>query len=263
LELQSMRQPLVTANWKMNLALVDARGLLAELLEKLASVNAWSSRVEVCVCPPFPYLFPVAKALAGSGVSLGAQNLYFEAAGAFTGEVSAAMIADTKARYVILGHSERRHTISHHEDDREINLKVRAALTAGLTPILCVGETLAQRDANQTLDVLSFQTAAGLAGVAAADAPKCVIAYEPVWAIGTGRNATPQQAQDAHAHIRREVARLCGSGPAESLRILYGGSVKPDNASAIFTQRDVDGGLIGGASLKAASFFDIVVAAMA
>jgi triosephosphate isomerase len=191
---------------------------------------------------------------------MGAQNLYHESSGAFTGEVSPGMIVDTGARYVILGHSERRHTIGHHEDDRMINLKVRAALAAGLTPILCVGETLAERDADQTLDVLTYQLTAGLVGVAAGDAPRLVVAYEPVWAIGTGRNAAPEQAQDAHAHCRRTLGSILGGAAADAIRILYGGSVKPDNAAALFSRPDVDGGLVGGASLKADAFLAIIQA---
>jgi triosephosphate isomerase len=194
-------------------------------------------------------------------VWLGAQNIYHETAGAFTGEISAEMVAETGARVVVLGHSERRHTIGHHEDDWMINLKVHAARRAGLTPVLCVGETLSERDANQTLAVLTFQLTAGLVGLEVRGTDELVIAYEPVWAIGTGRNATPAQAQEAHAHLRSELRRLMGS-VADQVRILYGGSVKPDNAGELFAQPDVDGGLIGGASLKAESFLGIVRAAL-
>ncbi len=253
-----MRRPIVAANWKMNLTLAEARALTARLVEGLPRDRA----ADVVICPASPYLFPMAKALADTGVSLGAQNLYHEPSGAFTGEISAAMVADTGAKYVILGHSERRHTIGHHEDDRMINLKVRAALAAGLTPILCIGETLAQRDAEQTLDVLTYQLVAALVGASTESASRLVIAYEPVWAIGTGRNATPEQAQQAHAHCRETLASVLGDQSAQSIRILYGGSVKPDNASELFGQPDVDGGLIGGASLKADSFLAIIKAAV-
>jgi triosephosphate isomerase len=217
---------------------------------------------EVCVCPPVVYLFPLAEAVRGSTIRLGAQNVFFEPQGAFTGEVSAAMLAETGATYVIIGHSERRHTIGHHEDDRMINLKVRAARKAGLTPILCVGETLEERKAGQTLDVLTFQLAAGLVGCPVSGPDDLVVAYEPVWAIGTGQHATPAQAQEAHAHLRGELRRLAG-GVADGIRILYGGSVKPDNAAALLAQPDLDGGLIGGASLKAETFLGIIQHALA
>ena len=170
------------------------------------------------------------------------------------------MVAETGARYAIIGHSERRHTIGHHEDDRMINLKVKAALAAGLTPILCVGETLGEREAGQTAEVLTFQLSAALSGVELASPERLVLAYEPVWAIGTGHNATPEQAQEAHAHLRSRLQAGVGK-VAEGVRILYGGSVKPDNAGPTMTQRDVDGGLIGGASLKADSFLAIIQAA--
>jgi triosephosphate isomerase len=174
--------------------------------------------------------------------------------------VSVAMLRDAGVRQVIVGHSERRHTIGRGEDDRMINLKVRAVLAGGLAPILCVGETLAEREAGRTLDVLTFQVRAGLVGVS--DGGALTLAYEPVWAIGTGRNATPGQAQEAHVHIRAELRQLVGSS-ADRVRVLYGGSVKPDNARDLFSQADVDGGLIGGASLKADAFGAIVRAALA
>jgi len=257
-----MRTPLVAGNWKMNLDLACARALVQGVCAGLRDSAGQSGAVEVAVCPPFVYLAPLRESLAGSGVRLGAQDVYFESSGAFTGEVSPAMLADIGVHYVIIGHSERRHTIGHLEDDWMINRKVRAALAAGLTPILCVGETLAQREAEQTLDVLTFQIVAGLSGIRLESAERLVIAYEPVWAIGTGRNATPEQAQEAHAHLRAELRRLLPEH-AEAIRILYGGSVKPENAAGIFAQPDVDGGLIGGASLKADSFLGIVRAALA
>jgi triosephosphate isomerase len=254
-----MRRRMIAANWKMNLDLPRARELVAGIQRGMQEIP---DSVEVVVCPPYVHLFPMAKALAGTRIALGAQNLYHEASGAFTGEVSPAMIAETGCRYVILGHSERRHTIGHHEDDRMINLKVRAAIAAGIAPILCVGETLLERDADQTLDVLTFQLRAGLLGAAIPNPHALVIAYEPVWAIGTGRNATPQQAQEAHAHLRREL-RAWGGSVADEVSILYGGSVKPENAGEIFSQPDVDGGLIGGASLKVESFVGIARAGLA
>lgn len=225
-------------------------------------LGAAAEHADVAICPPFVYLFPVAEALHGSPVQLGAQDLYYEAQGEFTGEISASMIAETGAKFVIIGHSERRHTIGHHEDDRMINLKLRAARQAGLTPILCVGETLAERQAEQTLDVLTFQLSAALVGIELESASDLVVAYEPVWAIGTGHNATPEQAQDAHAHLRARLRKTTGN-LADNVRILYGGSVKPDNAEALMVQPDVDGGLIGGASLEAASFLGIINATLA
>lgn len=255
-----MRRKLVAGNWKMNLDHAGAR----ELTEGVAAgvrANDATQHVDVAVCPPALYVSAVVAA-AGDALGVGVQNLYHEAKGAFTGEISAAMARDCGATYAILGHSERRHTIGHHEDDRMINLKVRAAAGAGLIPILCVGETLAERDAEQTLDVLTFQIFGGLSGVELADPSKLVIAYEPVWAIGTGRTATPEQAQEAHAHIRRELRHMYADG-ADGIRILYGGSMKPDNAGDLMAQPDVDGGLIGGASLKADAFLGIVSAGLA
>ncbi len=256
-----MRPQIVAGNWKMYQTRSSGCALATEI-RAACEQRPQRGSIEIVVCPPLVYLDVVKSVIEGSPIALGAQNVYHEREGAFTGEVSAAMLADVGVRYVILGHSERRHTIGHLEDDRMIQLKTRAALAAGLVPILCVGETLNERNAGQTLDVLSFQLTAGLAGVKCSNSNGLVIAYEPVWAIGTGQNATPQQAQEAHAHIRGELRQLLGS-VADQVRILYGGSVKPENAAAIFAQPDVDGGLIGGASLKAASFMPIVDAALA
>ncbi|MBK9118552.1 MAG: triose-phosphate isomerase [Phycisphaerales bacterium] len=257
-----MRKPLVAGNWKMNLNRAQAVALAATVRQGAESNQpSLLTQVEVAVCPPAVYLLPVVETV-GPQIAVGAQNLYQEHEGAFTGEISAAMIADTGCRYVLVGHSERRHTIGHHEDDRMLNLKTRAARKAGLVPILCVGETLGERKAGETLDVLTFQLTAGLVGVQPASGMDLVIAYEPVWAIGTGETATPQQAQEAHAHLRAELRRLVGN-VADQVRILYGGSVKPDNATEIFGQPDVDGGLIGGASLKADSFLAIAASALA
>ncbi|MFO0840081.1 MAG: triose-phosphate isomerase [Phycisphaerae bacterium] len=253
-----MRRPFVAGNWKMNLDLAAARTLVSAIRAELKTAND----IDLAVCPPFPYLLPMSKALDASGIRLGAQNVHPEPGGAFTGEVSPLMLADCGVRYVIIGHSERRHTIGHHEDDLMANQKLRATRAAALTPILCIGETLDQRKAGRTLDVLTYQIVAGLVGVNATMANSLVIAYEPVWAIGTGLNATPEQAQEAHAHIRAELRRLFGP-PADAIQILYGGSVKPENAGAIMAQPDVDGGLIGGASLKAESFVGIVRATLA
>lgn len=256
-----MRTPLIAGNWKMNLDLKRGKDLIAGIQAGMQA-GSIGDKVEVAVCPPAVYLFPLAEALRNTAIRLGAQDLFFETSGAYTGELSPAMIAEPGCKYVILGHSERRHTIGHLEDDRMINLKVRAARAAGLTPILCVGETLAERNAGQTMDVLTFQLAAGLVGYNVQKSEDLVIAYEPVWAIGTGQNATPEQAQEAHAHLRKHLRTLVGA-PADQIRILYGGSMKPDNAGTILKQPDVDGGLVGGASLKADSFVGIITAALA
>lgn len=256
-----MRRPLIAANWKMNLNLPQMRDLVSDVAAAVADQKL-SDGCDIAVCPPSIYLFPMAKAVDGTRIHLGAQNLFQEKSGAYTGEVSAEMVAETGAKFCILGHSERRHTIGHLEDDWMINRKLRACRRAKLTPILCVGETLNQRTAGETLDVLTFQLQAALIDNQPTHSDQLVIAYEPVWAIGTGQNATPEQAQEAHAHLRG-VLRAVAGAVADDVRILYGGSVRPDNAAAIFRQPDVDGGLIGGASLKAESFIGIIAAAAA
>jgi triosephosphate isomerase len=250
-----MRKKFVAGNWKMFTTAASARALAAAVVQNVGSANT----VTVAVCPPFPYLAAVADVLRGSDVGLGGQNLYPEKEGAFTGEVSPTMLVDVGCQYVIIGHSERRHKLG--ETDALINRKVKAALAAGLTAILCVGETLAEREANHTEAVLDTQLTAGLAGITANDLGRMVIAYEPVWAIGTGRNATPAQAQAAHAFVRQRIGQLCGDGAAQALLIQYGGSVKPDNAVSLLSQPDVDGALVGGASLNADQFLAIVRAA--
>jgi triosephosphate isomerase len=249
-----MRKKFIAGNWKVYTTAATA----PELASAVARGVGAETRVTVAVCPPFPYLIPVAEALRGSQVALGAQDVYCEKEGAFTGEVSPAMLLDVGCRYVIIGHSERRHVL--HESDQLINRKVHAALGAGLQVILCVGETLDEREGNRTEAVLDTQLSGGLAGLKAEGLTSLVIAYEPVWAIGTGRNATPQQAQEAHAFIRRRVGQMFGEKTAAALPIQYGGSVKPDNAALLLGQPDVDGALVGGASLKADSFLAIVKA---
>lgn len=259
-----MRRPFIAGNWKMNLDLASARALVQELCAKIPA----KAPIDIAVCPPSIYLFPMAKALAGSAIGLGAQNCYHEKSGAFTGEVSAAMVKETGCQYVILGHSERRHTIGPKdaaghvtgESDEMISAKARAVIAAGLTPIVCIGETLAERDGNKTDAVLTRQVHGSLAGIDTGAAAGIVVAYEPVWAIGTGRNATPQQAQDAHKHIRAVLAEKFGRGAADAIRIQYGGSVKPDNALELLSCPDVDGALVGGASLKSADFIGIIEA---
>jgi triosephosphate isomerase len=250
-----MRKRIVVGNWKMYTTSASAVALASEIVQGLGAED----RVAVAVCPPFPYLGQVSKVLQGSQVSLGAQNMYPEKEGAFTGEVSPSMLSDLGCRYVILGHSERRHKLG--ESDAFIHDKVRFALSSGLQVILCVGETLEEREADQTETVLDRQLTIGLAGLPTEAAQALILAYEPVWAIGTGRNATPEQAQEAHAFIRQRISRLAGEELARTVPIQYGGSVKPENARSLMTQPDVDGALVGGASLKAGQFLEIVRAA--
>jgi len=251
------RPYLVAGNWKMFGSNAANHALVEGIKNGLAAV----SRVEVLVCPPAPYLWPVAHAAKGSPLKVGAQNLAAqEKEGAFTGEVLGAMLKDVGCTQVIVGHSERRALFG--ETDAIVVQKVHAALAAGLVPILCVGETLAEREAGETEAVVARQLEALLAATPAETLATLVVAYEPVWAIGTGKTATPEQAQAVHAFIRGRI-RAADAKLAGSLRILYGGSVKPDNAAQIFSQPDVDGGLIGGASLKAADFLAICAAAQA
>ncbi len=250
----------------MNLDLPAARALLAEVREKIGD----SPPIDIAVCPSSIYLFPMAKSIAGSAIKMGGQNCWSQPGGAFTGEVSAAMLKETGCSYVILGHSERRHTIGpcdsggkvHGETDQMIAAKCQAAMAVGLIPIVCVGETLDQRDRGVTEEVLKLQITGSLAGLEVTSAEALVIAYEPVWAIGTGRNATSQQAQEAHRYIRGLLTEWFGPGLADGIRILYGGSVKPDNALDLMSCGDVDGALVGGASLKAADFAAIIQAAI-
>lgn len=250
------RRKFIVGNWKMFTTAVTAQKLAAEVVSGLGA----ESRVAVALCPPFPYLERIAAVVKGTAVALGAQNLYPEKEGAYTGEVSPTMLVDAGCKYVILGHSERRHKLG--ESDAFINKKVHAALAAGLHVILCVGETLPEREANQTERILDSQLTQGLAGVSADLLGRIVVAYEPVWAIGTGRNATPEQAQQAHLFLRRRAGELCGLPAAQSLLIQYGGSVKPDNAAALLHQADVDGALVGGASLQADQFLAIAHAGL-
>jgi triosephosphate isomerase len=247
------RRPLFCGNWKLNGTLAESLSLATDVRNGVAGAAARVA--DVVVAPSFTALHAVAKRLEDGPVSVAAQNCFWEPKGAFTGEVSPAQLADVGCKYVILGHSERRQLFG--ELDASVNLKARAVLAAGLSPILCVGETLAERDAGETLGRIQAQLEAALAGIGDGDLGRCLVAYEPVWAIGTGRNATPAQAQEVHAFIRARVAAK--SAPvAEGLRILYGGSMKPDNVRALMAEADVDGGLIGGASLVAESFVRLV-----
>ena len=249
-----MRRPVVAGNWKCHL-LRDEAAALARQLRGSCETDA----VEVIVCPPYTALAAVADALRGSHIGLGAQDLFWEPQGAFTGEVSPRMLADAGCRYVIIGHSERRTLFG--ETDDTVRRKLGAARQHGLQPIVCIGETLAQREAGRTFEVLPRQLEGALTQLAPADAESLILAYEPVWAIGTGRNATPEQAQEVHAFIRRWAAKRFGERAAESLRIQYGGSVTTANAASLLQQPDVDGALVGGASLKADAFSAIVKAA--
>jgi len=251
-----MRRFLVAGNWKMNTDQASGTALAAELASAHAEAH---DGVEVLVCPPYPYLSAIATATAGSAVDLGAQDVYFEASGAFTGEVSVDMLKDVGCSHVILGHSERRHVMG--ESDELINKKVRVSIKGGLKVVLCVGELLSEREARQTEAVLDRQLAGGLNEVTEEEAAELVIAYEPVWAIGTGVTASPDQAESAHAHIRKWVAERYNSAFADQIRLLYGGSVKPDNAETLMQQPNVDGALVGGASLKAELFVPIIDAA--
>jgi triosephosphate isomerase len=242
-----MATPFVAGNWKMNTTIVEAVALAQSLRVALADAEG----VTCVVCPPFVSLAAVAEALAGSAIGVGAQNMHPEPKGAFTGEISGAMLKD-HCSFVILGHSERRHLLG--EQDDFINAKVRAALEAGLTPILCVGETLDERDAGQENAVVERQIRRGLRGVSADDVGRVVMAYEPVWAIGTGRAATPEMTQEMAAAVRGEVAGLSNSTIAGRVPVLYGGSVNAGNAAEIAAQQDIDGALVGGASLQATDF---------
>jgi triosephosphate isomerase len=252
-----MRRRIVAGNWKMNKTRAAAEALASAIARGAGAVDA----IKVVLCPPFPYLIPVADAIAGTKVRLGAQNCYSKKEGAFTGEISPAMLCDVGCKYVILGHSERRHVLR--EDDAFINQKLRLALDVGLRVILCVGETLQERQEGRVEEVYFRQLASALAGLKPENLERFVIAYEPVWAIGTGHTATPEQAQQAHNGIRRKIATDFGEAAARTLPILYGGSVNDKNARELFSQPDVDGGLVGGASLEPGPFLGIVDAAVA
>lgn len=253
-----MRKPFVAGNWKMN---TDSRSGV-ELAAGIASgsLGVAGESVTVALCPPSVYLQSVVKAVGKSEVAIGAQDMYFEDSGAFTGEISASMLKDIGCVYVLCGHSERRHVIG--ETDELINKKVAAAIASGLLPILCVGELLSEREASQTSDVVNRQLKGGLAGLNAEKVSALTIAYEPVWAIGTGLTATPDQAQEVHKLIRKLLAEMYDDDLAQSTRIQYGGSAKPSNAAELMGQPDIDGLLVGGASLKTEDFLAIIKAAV-
>jgi triosephosphate isomerase (TIM) len=251
------RRLLFAANWKMNLTPADGRTLIAALRAELDRDAATLARDrDVMVAPSFLSIPAAAQALAGSAIALGAQNMHFEPRGAFTGEVSAEMLRFFGVSYVIVGHSERRHIF--HEDDENIGRRAAAVAAARMTPIICVGETAAERDAGRTLEVVLRQLQSGLSQFSADQAPNVAIAYEPVWAIGTGRTATPEQAQTVHGAIREALADRLGQAAAVATRILYGGSVTAENVDTLMAKPDIDGALVGGASLKADSFTRIV-----
>lgn len=249
-----MRKKIIAANWKMNMTCGEAATYIETLLRELGTD---SDGVEVVIIPPFTAIAKVSELLSNvQTVKVGAQNMYFEKSGAFTGEVSAAMLRELFVRYVVLGHSERRAIFG--ETDEMVNRKTHAAIEAVLKPIVCIGETLAEREGGKVESVLERQLRGSLAGLSAKEMSETVLAYEPVWAIGTGKTATPQMASDAHVLIRGEAAKAFGDEFASALRILYGGSVKPENANALMSQEEIDGALVGGASLDAKSFAAIV-----
>ena len=251
-----MRKKIIAANWKMNMTVGETEGFFKTFLLEVGE----EKRVEIVVVPPFTALARASELVRNvQNVKLGAQNMHWEKSGAFTGEISAAMLRELFVRFVVLGHSERRTLFG--ETDEIVNRKTRAAHAATLRPIVCVGETLAERDGGQVEAVLDRQVGGSLAGLSAEQMTETVIAYEPVWAIGTGRTATPQQAQDAHAFIRRKLADLWDLSTAQKVRIQYGGSVKPANTAELMTQPDIDGALVGGASLDPRGFAEIIMAA--
>jgi triosephosphate isomerase len=250
-----MRKKVIAGNWKMNMDLHQSQKLVSEIINGLGK----DSKTEVIICPPFTSLNEVNSLVKNTIVKLGAQNMHFEESGAFTGEISSDMLKSVGCEYVILGHSERR--VIFNEPDELINKKIKAALAKGLKPIFCIGELLEQRENNETMRVVSEQVEKGLEGISSEQMKKIIIAYEPVWAIGTGKTATPQQAQEVHSFIRELVAEKFSATVAENLIIQYGGSVKPDNSGELLSEKDIDGALVGGACLKADSFLSIIASA--
>ena len=251
-----MRTKVIAGNWKMNNDIKETQNLITKLTSGLSGENI---NCTVIVCPPFTSLSEAASLVKGTKVKLGAQNMYFETSGAFTGEISAEMLKSVGCEYVILGHSERRAIFG--ESDEVINKKLKKALVSGIKPIFCVGELLEEREAGITEKLIETQVINGLEGISSDDMSKIIIAYEPVWAIGTGKTATPEQAQDVHEFIRNLVKSKYNEQVSENLVIQYGGSVKPDNAKDLLSRKDIDGALVGGACLKAESFIGIITAA--
>ena len=247
-----MRTPVIAGNWKMNKTVAEAVAMVRDLKPLIANIDD----VVAIVCPPYLAVKPVADELKGSPIAVGGQDMFWEASGAYTGEVSAEMLLEAGAQYVIIGHSERRQYFG--ETNDSVNRKLKKALAAGLKPIVCVGETLADREAGKTEDVVNDHVTNGLADLTAADVTGTIIAYEPVWAIGTGKTATPEQAQEVHSFIRARLAQLWDRDTADTVIIQYGGSVKPANVKELMAQPDIDGALVGGASLEAESFAQLV-----
>ena len=253
--MKKIRKKIIAGNWKMNKSVSEAEVLAGDIRRALAECR----EVDVVICPPTTALKAVSDVISNTSIKLGAQNVYWESDGAFTGEISVSMLRDIFCHYVIVGHSERRSYFM--ETDEMVNRKVKAALTGNLVPITCVGETLAERESGQTREVIRGQVQASLAGLGP-DLARVIVAYEPVWAIGTGLTATPEQAQEVHAFIRDVLVDMADETMSQSVRIQYGGSMKPGNAAELLAQEDIDGGLIGGAALEARSFIEIVQAAM-
>ena len=250
------RKVIIAGNWKMNKTAAAGK----ELVEALKPLVADVKEAEIVVCPPFTTLNAVVAAAAGSNIKVGAQNVHWAENGAFTGEISAEMLVSSGVEYVIIGHSERRQYFG--ETDATVNARMKAALKAGLKVIVCVGETLEEREGNKTSEVIGRQIKEGFADIAAADMANVIVAYEPVWAIGTGKTATPEMAEETHKFIRETVSAIFGGDVAGALRIQYGGSMKPENARELVAQADIDGGLIGGAALKADSFAKLITEAI-
>ena len=250
-----MRKKVIAGNWKMNMNLHQSQKLVSEIINGLGKDN----KAEVIVCPPFTSLSEVNSLLKGTQIKLGAQNMYYEESGAYTAEISADMLKSVGCEYVILGHSERK--VIFNESDELINKKIKTAIAIELKPIFCVGELLEQRESGKTMEVVSSQFEKGLEGITAEQMKNVIIAYEPVWAIGTGKTATPEQAQEVHFFIRELVAKKYSTLVAENIVIQYGGSVKPDNSGELLSQKDIDGALVGGACLKADSFLSIIASA--
>jgi triosephosphate isomerase len=249
-----MRKPIIAGNWKMNKTLAEAKSFVADTKNNVPKSDA----VDSIICAPFPFLHALVEDTKGTDLKIAAQNMHFEESGAFTGEVSPAVLKDLGVTYVVLGHSERREMFN--ETDESVNKKAKAAFNYDLTPIICVGETLEQREANQTMDLVADQVTKALDGLTEDQVKQSVIAYEPIWAIGTGKTATSEQANEVCAHVRKTVASVVSSDAAEAVRIQYGGSVKPANIDELLQQSDIDGALVGGASLEADSFLKLVEA---
>ena len=248
------RKPMIAGNWKMHMTTKEARELVTGILEQTSDVNP--DQVDILVAPPFTALSAVAELLSGRPVFLAGQNMHWEEKGAFTGEISPVMLKEVGCTHVIIGHSERRQYFG--ETNETVNKKLRAAFSHGLIPILCVGESLEQREANQTFSIIEEELEKGLNGLTTDQVQSMILAYEPIWAIGTGKTASPEQAEEVHAFIRGWLEKRVGKESAEAIRILYGGSVKPENIEGLMAKYNIDGGLVGGASLKADSFAQIV-----